>query len=52
NPEFAGFGWIDGLTAAGGLLVFSAAVLDRLAAAPLVPLRDPRLSEALHFENT
>ncbi|NMC20872.1 MAG: quinol:cytochrome C oxidoreductase, partial [Thermogutta sp.] len=47
NPEFAGFGWIDGLTAAGGLLVFSAAVLDRLAAAPLVPLRDPRLSEAL-----
>lgn len=52
NPEFTGFAWIDGLTAAGGLLVFSAAVLDRAAAAPVVPLRDPRLSEALHFENT
>ena len=52
SPEFTGFAWIDGLTAAGGLLVFSAAVLDRAAAAPVVPLRDPRLSEALHFENT
>ncbi|MGQ9822119.1 MAG: quinol:cytochrome C oxidoreductase [Thermogutta sp.] len=52
TPDFAGFGGIDVLTAAGGLLVFSAAVLDRLAAASPVPVRDPRLSEALHFENS
>ncbi len=52
NPGFLGFNGIDVLTAAGGLLVFSATVLDRVAAAPPVPLRDPRLAEALHFENT
>ncbi len=51
RPEVKGVGpwqWVDLVGVLGPVLVFLGLYVRKLASGPLIPLKDPRLSEALH----
>jgi len=43
--------WIDAVAIAGPVLLFAGALVRKVASGPLVPLKDPRLPEALAHKN-
>jgi hypothetical protein len=43
--------WLDATTLLGVFAIFIGLVLRNVRSTPLVPLRDPRLRESLHFRN-
>lgn len=54
GPEvgtLAGPSWIDPVGLIGPMLILLGFVIRRVASGPLMPLKDPRLGEALHHKN-
>ncbi len=45
------FTWIDPIAVAGPILIFLGALVRRINAAPLIPIHDPRLDEAIRHKN-
>ncbi|MBL0926911.1 MAG: hypothetical protein IBJ11_04560 [Phycisphaerales bacterium] len=54
RPEVKGSGlhWLDAVGVVGPILVLAGALVRQVASGPLVPLKDPRLGEALGHTNT
>lgn len=50
-PRQAGWLWLDVAGVAGVWALFAGVYVRRIAGGPLIPLRDPRLDEALHHRN-
>jgi hypothetical protein len=54
RPEVKGVGpgqWVDFAGALGPVLIFLGLFVRKVASGPLIPLKDPRLPEALHHKN-
>ena len=54
RPEVKGVGpgqWVDFAAALGPVLIFLGLYVRKVASGPLIPLKDPRLPEALHHKN-
>lgn len=54
NPVSAGkvgFGWVDITGVIGPIAVFAAGVIFMIRRSPLIPIKDPRLPEALNHKN-
>jgi len=45
------FNWLDAVAIAGPVCIYVGLLVRKIASGPLVPLRDPRLSESLHPKN-
>ena len=55
RPQAGGLGpgqWVDFAGALGPVLIFLGLYVRKVASGPLIPLKDPRLPEALHHKNT
>lgn len=51
KQQVAGFSWLDFVGVLGPVLIFGGLLIRRIVGNPLVPLHDPRTSEALEHKN-